>query len=161
MKYSEATKLIKGLSKKFSINDDKSVFKIIYKSKPVVWVDKQEQFNFRVVDASASGLAKMPYGHKLLMILSELEMTPISEREDELKFRVKMLPRASNWEIYLNLGKRSKDIFINDSDEIDEVQTIFTKSEYDKLQQKYHDWLPKFDDTDPHFEFLETKNEIY
>lgn len=81
MKYSEATKAIQGLSKKYSIYNDKSVFKLIYKSKPIVWVDKQEQFNFRVVDASASGLAKMPYGHKLLMILSELEMTPISERE--------------------------------------------------------------------------------
>ncbi|WP_367366215.1 hypothetical protein [Lentilactobacillus buchneri] len=85
MKYSEATKLIKGLSKEYSINDYKSVFKIIYKSKPIVWVDKQEQFNFRVVDASASGLAKMPYGHKLLMILSELEMTPLDKRKDEHK----------------------------------------------------------------------------
>lgn len=42
MKYNEATKLIKGLSKKYSI-DNKSVFKIIYKSKPIAWVEIYEQ----------------------------------------------------------------------------------------------------------------------
>ena len=50
MKYSEATKLVKRLSKKYSINNDdgeyRSVFELIYNHKPIAWVDKLEQFNF-------------------------------------------------------------------------------------------------------------------
>lgn len=82
MKYSEATKLIKGLIKKYSINNDKSVFELIYKSKPIAWVDKREQFNFGRVNISASEFSKLPYSHKLWMVLAELAMTPIGEREE-------------------------------------------------------------------------------
>lgn len=80
MKYGEAIKAIQGLSKKYSINnDDKSIFELIYKSKPIVWLDKQEQFNFR--RTTTMFFEALPYSHKLWMILSELAMTPISERE--------------------------------------------------------------------------------
>ena len=82
MKYSEATKLIKGLSKEYSINNDnKSAFELIYKSQPTAWVDKIEQFNFGQYNTLAPEFAKMPHSHKLYMILAELAMTPISERE--------------------------------------------------------------------------------
>ena len=84
MKYSEATKLIKGLSKKYSINNDKSdfksVFELIYKSKPIAWVDKLKQFNFGRVNISASKFNELPYSHKLWMILAELDMTPLDKR---------------------------------------------------------------------------------
>lgn len=82
MKYSEATKLIKGLIKKYSINNDKSVFELIYKSKPIAWVDKLEQFNFGRVNISASEFDKLPYSHKLWMILSELAITPLNKRKE-------------------------------------------------------------------------------
>ena len=59
MKYNETTKLIQGLSKEYSIGgDDKSVFVLIYKNKPIAWVDKREQFNFGSVNISASGFDK-------------------------------------------------------------------------------------------------------
>ena len=81
MKYDEATELIKGLSKKYSINNNgKRYFELIYKSKPIVWLDKQEQFNFR--RTTTMFFEALPYSHKLWMILSELAMTPISEREE-------------------------------------------------------------------------------
>ena len=81
MKYSEATKLIKGLSKEYSINNDnKSVFELIYKSKPIAWLDKLEQFNFGRVNISASKFNEFPYSHKLWMILAELAMTPLDKR---------------------------------------------------------------------------------
>ena len=82
MKYDEAIKLIKGLSKEYSINNDKSVFELIYKSKPIAWVDKLEQFNFGRTNVLYPEFDKMPYSHKLWMILAELAMTPISEREE-------------------------------------------------------------------------------
>ena len=84
--------------------------------------------------------------------LFEYALTPSSKREDELKFRVRMLPNKLG---FLNFSKISGDCFVDDGRVIPNIQTIFTKSEYDKLQQKYHDWLPKFDEKDPHFEFLE------
>jgi len=88
MKYSEATKAIQGLSKKYSINnDDKSIFELSYKSKPIAWVDKQEQFNFGRLSTLAPGFNELPYGHKLWMILAELAMTPLNKR-DEHKWNV-------------------------------------------------------------------------
>ena len=79
MKYSEAIKLIKRLSKEYSINnDDEPIFELIYKSKPIAWVDKREQFNFGSVNISAYGFDKLPYSHKLWMILAELAMTKLS-----------------------------------------------------------------------------------
>ena len=70
MKYSETIELIKGLSKEYSINNDELIFVLIYKSKPIAWVDKREQFNFGSVNISASGFDKLPYSHKLRMFLA-------------------------------------------------------------------------------------------
>ena len=83
MKYDKATELIKGLSKKYLINNDgKSVIEIIYKSKPIAWVNKQQQFSFGMVNTLVFKFNELPYSHKLWMILAELAMTPLSEREE-------------------------------------------------------------------------------
>ena len=82
MKYSEATKAIQGLNKEYSIYNNRSAFEVIYKSQPTAWVDKIEQFNFGQYNTLAPEFAKMPHSHKLYMILAELAMTPISEREE-------------------------------------------------------------------------------
>ena len=83
MKYIEATKLIKGLSKKYSTdNNGKRYFEIIYKSKSIAWVNKQERFNLGVADTLVYEFDKLPYSHKLYMILAELAMTPLNERKE-------------------------------------------------------------------------------
>ena len=85
MKYSEAIKAIQELSKEYSIdNNGKRSFELIYKNKSIAWVDRQEQFNFDLTRTNilASEFNELPYSHKLWMILSELAMTPISEREE-------------------------------------------------------------------------------
>lgn len=87
MKYSKATKAIQGLSKKYSINDGKPIFELIYKGKAIAWVDKLEHFNF-VRATSASKFSNMPYSHKLWMILAELAMTPLDKRKEEHKWNV-------------------------------------------------------------------------
>lgn len=107
------------------------------------------------VDTNNADLDTMKNKVEFVKLLFEYASTPLNEREDESKFRVKMLPEIVNCYAYLNQSKRSKNIFLDDSDENDYVQTVFTKPEYDKLQQKYHDWLPKFNENDPHFELLE------
>ena len=131
---------------------------IYYKRNQVVILNDDWQFSFSNTRSSRE-FERLPFSHKLWMLCAEYAMTPVSKRKDEIKFRVKMLPEDDDgWEIYLNLNKSDNHIFIDDSvNGIPNNQTIFTKSEYNKLQQKYYGWLPKFDENDPHFEFLEEK----
>lgn len=112
---------------------------------------------FGIVNTFYSAFENMVDSSDLAKILLEYALTPLSEREDELKFRVRMLPGEYGFDNYLNKDRSSKDIFLSEREEDDDNQTIFTKSEYDKLQQKYSEWLPKFDEKDPHFELLEEK----
>lgn len=78
--------------------------------------------------------------------------TPLDERQDDPKFWVKMFPKNNGLlGSCLYLDDESNDITIFG----DEAGTPFTQSEYDNLQQKYPEWLPKFDKDDPHFEFVE------
>ena len=125
-----------------------------FDGKKVGWVSIDE---FGVVDTSYTALDTMQHKEETIKLMFEYALTPLSEREDEKKFRVRMLPGVVNCDAYLNQYKRSKDIFLSGPDETNEIQAIFTKSEYDKLQQKYHDWLPRLNENDSHFEFLEEK----
>jgi len=149
MKYSEATKVIQGLSNKYSINNNyKSVFELRYKYKSVAWVDKQEQFNFGRANIVASEFDKLPYSHKLWMILTELAMTKPSDRLNEPKYNV----------IIANIGFHIRTVWYKVDDQIDDqnlsydVDTIddddlvlpeykFTEKEYKELI-KYIKTLP-------------------
>ena len=113
------------------------------------WVDVDD---FGAVDTSYKSLDNMKNKEEIVKLIFEYASTPLDERTDEPKFRVRML---INYDNFLNQDRRSKDIFLAEPDETDNRQTIFTKSEYEKLQQKYSEWLPKFDKDDPHFEFAE------
>lgn len=86
---------------------------------------------------------------KLQKLAYKYSRTPLDEREDELKFLVKMLPENNDYFNSYLYSDPDGIAIVNDSG------TIFTTSEYDKLQQKYPEWLPKFDKDDPHFEFVE------
>lgn len=152
MKYDEATKAIQGLSKKYSINnDDKSIFEISYKNKPIVGVLKQGQFAFGGINIVASEFNELPYSHKLWMILAELAMTKPSDRLNEPKYNV----------IIANIGFHIKTVWYKVNDQIDDqnllydVDTIddddlilpeykFTEKEYKKLI-KYIKTLPDGD----------------
>lgn len=83
--------------------------------------------------------------------------TPLDEREDEPKFRVRILPDDN--ESYLNQSSSEKNLYASNSENIPSDKTIFNKSEYDKLQQEYPEWLPKFNKDDPHFEFVEGEDD--
>lgn len=112
---------------------------------------------FGVVDTSYPAFKSMTDNSEFIKMLMEYASTPLNKREDEPKFYVRMIPEDSNndWNVYLNLDKEYSCIFIDDSCNDGNDQTIFTESEYNELQQRYSDWLPKFDKNDPHFEFLE------
>ena len=110
------------------------------------WVSVDD---FGAVDTSYEDLGTMKNKEEIVKLLFEYALTPLDKREDELKFRVRMLPNKLG---FLCFNKLSGNYFVDSDRGIDIIQTIFTKSEYNKLQQKYPDWLPKFDKNDPHFE---------
>lgn len=152
MKFSELKSKVEDLGYWVSVDNDATI--IGTNSHHSLYMIKNDQCGLMSYYSDATYLE---FGSLLALqkLAYKYSRTPINEREDELKFRVKMLPEIVNCYAYLNQSKRSKNIFLDDSDENDYVQTIFTNSEYEKLQQKYHEWLPKFDEKDPHFEFLE------
>ena len=146
MKYDEAIKLIQGLSKKYSIyNNDKPVFRIIYKSKSIAWVGKNQQFDFGRINIGASEFNKLPYSHKLWMILSELAMTPLNKRKEH-QWNVIIANNPNNWgysytawlktqngyEIFDSFSKQNLVVFEN---------ARFTDSEFNDLI-KYIKTLP-------------------
>ena len=137
MKYDEAIKLIKGLSKKYSIYNGKSVFEFIYKSKPIAWVDKLEQFNFGIVDTLAPEFDKLPCSHKLWMILAEFAMTPLDKRKDEHKWNVivgnddKGALSIIAWK--KNFTGHEYALSFNDPDDLTDDEVIFTDSEFSDL----------------------------
>lgn len=148
MKYSEATKLIKGLSKEYSIdNDDKRYFELIYESKPIIWVDKQEQFSFDLERDNILNFEfdKLPYSHKLWMILAELAMTPLDKRKDECKWNVIVGNDASG---LINIVRWAKSVsyfkfqlLSSDSSSLADDDSTFTDEEFSDLI-KYIKTLP-------------------
>ena len=138
MKYDEATKLIKGLSKKYSIdNNGKRYFELIYKSKSIAWVNKQERFNLGVVDTLASKFSKMPYSYKLWMILAELAMTPLNERKEH-KWNVIVGSDSSGFANTICWAKSDSNfpylLCLSDSISLaDDKYNIFTDSEFSAL----------------------------
>lgn len=81
----------------------------------------------------------------------------INKNKDEQKFYVRLMPREFNWGTYLNQNRITASIFIDDYENNDYKQTIFTESEYNRIRKNCPDWLPEFDKDDKHFEFLENK----
>lgn len=138
MKYSEAAKAIKGLSKKYSINNNgKFVFELIYKSKPIACVDKQEQFNFGRVNTFGFEFDKLPYSHKLWMILAELSMTPLDKRKEEHKWNVIIANNPNNGESPYTAWFKAQNgygVFYYSKQELTVFeQTTFTDKEFDNL----------------------------
>ena len=87
-------------------------------------------------------------------ILSEVATVPISERDDQPEFRLRLLPGESNRETYLNQNRSNASIFIDDNENNEHKQTIFNELEYDRIREHCPDWLPKFDKNDKHFELV-------
>ena len=143
MKYDEATKLIEGLSKEYSININEGFYSVVYNGLEVFRVYKAKQYFFGNMIESYY-FDKLPYSHKLWMILAELAMTKLSDRLNEPKYNV----------IIANIGFHIRTVwykvddqnFSYDVDTIDDDDLVlyeykFTEKEYKKLI-KYIKTLP-------------------
>ena len=93
-----------------------------------------------------------PAASAVLRMLIEYAMTPLDEREDTNKYLVHLFPGEAG---YLNLDISSDDLALNDRSNTVGYHTEFTENEYKELQNKYPQWLPKFDKDDQRFEEVE------
>ena len=144
MKYDEATKLIEGLSKEYSININEGFYSVVYNGLEVFRVYKAKQYFFGNMIESYY-FDKLPYSHKLWMILSELAMTPLNKR-NEHHWNVIIANNPNNWgyaytawlktqngyEIFDSFSKQNLVVFEN---------ARFTDKEFDNLI-KYIKTLP-------------------
>lgn len=84
----------------------------------------------------------------LVEALTTYALTPLDKREDTKKYLVKMLPKGEH---YLNQRRDGNQISFSSAQDVDKYKTEFTEEEYNKLQERYAIWLPKFDKDDPRF----------
>lgn len=125
------------------------------------------QINENIVGSfrEANDVVIIPERDRLALqkLVYKYSRTPLDERRDEPKFRVRMI-FSDDWsylnEVKHNFSGWNKGMLLigNRSQDGKLFKFIFTKSEYENIQQAHPKWLPKFDENDPHFEFLETKN---
>lgn len=87
--------------------------------------------DFRSFNHFGSGLKNM-----LLQSFVELSMTPLDEREDEKRYRLR-LPFVKNGMGYLN-EFQSGDIFVGDKHQAHKHKAIFTDSEIEALKAKHN-----------------------
>ncbi len=127
MKYSEAEKQIKALSSKYDIYMVGGDLTVYYKNIIVAWVKNDERY---LLYNDESCFKKMPFSNKLYMILAELAVTPIDEREEVKKYRVKA------FEDYLNLNVNTSHAFLFDKTDTEYVKTNFTLKEIEQLKQR-------------------------
>jgi len=96
-----------------------------------------------------------PHSSKLLKLLTEYALTEVKEREDENKYYVHLLPGKDG---YLNVGLASGKVSANSLVSYG-YKAFFTEDEYNKVQSKYSEYLPKFDKDDKRFELVDDQED--
>lgn len=134
MKYSEAEKQIKALSRKYSVKLDRfsDTFKVNYKNGEVAYVKNYERYSVTVWFENY--FKKLPFSNKLYMIMSELAMTPLAERVGQKKYFIHVF--RSQQDGYLAL--------VNDKAKFGSrleatgfgIKTRFTKKEIRQLKKR-------------------------
>lgn len=127
MKYSEAKKAIEALSSKYSADFYANKFNVYYKNERTAGVEKDFIYSFI---SRENIFNKLPFSNKLYMILSELAMTPLDERIDEKKYRVKA------FDDYLNLNVGTLHAFLFGKTDTEFAKTCFTLDEIEQLKQR-------------------------
>ncbi|SPD90199.1 hypothetical protein [Lactiplantibacillus plantarum] len=133
MKYSEAEKLIKALSSKYSIDVDSfnGCLNINYKGIEIAFINNDTRYNVNVW--SSEGFSKLPFSNNLYMILAELAMTPLDERAEETKQYVKVFDNEFG---YLNIDDSNGDMVISGMPESYGYKTKFTDKDIEELKQR-------------------------
>jgi len=131
MKYSEAETRIKALSSKYGFyRDEAGDFTVRYKQIDYAYVDSD--FQYKLVSFDNDAFQKLPFSNKLYMILAELAMTPLEEREEDKKYFIHVFKGEDG---YLNIVNNViNEIVITDNRSADGFKTEFTNDEINQLK---------------------------
>ena len=126
MKYSEFNKKYADLELQYTDSD-------IYIYCDGVIVGKiSKEYRYRM-STHYDGFEQFPEGYaaNLLLNMNMLSETPLSEREEEKRYHLKLTSKVLSEEHYLNLIKRTTGdyYYLDDTDEVFGSKTIFTESE--------------------------------
>lgn len=129
MKYSEAEKRIKALSSKYDISMRGGDFDVSYNGKThIIYVSGDYKYGINV--GYPEMFSVIPFSDNVYMILAELAMTPLDERVDGKKYRVKAFG------MYLNIKTNNNHPCMNTCDNCYEFKTNFTLNEIERLKQR-------------------------
>lgn len=133
MKYSEAKKEIEALSSKYSAYKDKytEFFNVYYKYDEVAYVRTDKRYSISVWFEEY--FPKLSFSNKLYMILSELAMTPLDEREETKKYYVKIFDGSFG---YLNIDISTGQMAADCASETECIKTKFTSKAIEQLKQR-------------------------
>ena len=142
MKYSEFERTVKSMG--LFINDREGEIYVEDDSQfPVLTVSKLDEM---VIDTEYPSFTELPYGKKdtLLILVVTLAKTPLAEREEEKKYRVKF-PSITRWgnAVYLQKDTSDKDpIGVDWSPEDfifyeEPTDYIFTEQEIKDIDERY------------------------
>ena len=134
MKYSKFTQNIKGLGYR-TVDKGDSLYIATVGDSRLIAIDKTKVCS---VD-STYGLfdSTLPNGdkEKLLTLAVELAITPLKDREDEKRYRLR-LPFAIESDSYLNVCDEG--FFVSSKDGTFGDKTVFTESEVSELKQNHN-----------------------
>ena len=124
-----------------------------FDGKKVGWVSIDE---FGVVDTSYPALDTMKNKEEIVKLMFEYALTPLSKREDEKKYYVHLLPGEDGYlNVDLDSGKVVANFLIDFGLSNYGYKVVFTEEEYNKVQNRYSEYLPKFDENDKRFELVD------
>lgn len=154
MTYEEASELIKYLDPEYSViypkyADEKYDFQVFYNESLVAYVP----FNKEQKIESDSNLLKFNEGYTLWMILAKLAVTPLEKRGliPVTLFYIHLFPGDNG---YLNYNPVTNTIVLEKKHYVWQFVSKFVEDDYNRLQEEYSQYLPKFDKDDSRFEIV-------
>ena len=101
-----------------------------------------------------------PHSSKLLKLLTEYALTEVKEREDENKYYVHLLPGEDGYlNVGLDSGRVAASSLVNSGLSNYGYKVVFTEDEYNRVQNRYSEYLPKFDADDKRFELVDNQED--
>lgn len=139
MKYKELEKI--AMKADYNIIDDPNTFYMrnIYKNNEISVYKNRVNFIF------INNEHCRPEDFEVIKAAMELAETPPEERQEEKKYYLKHRFLEDGSRSYLNSDYRFQELYLNGSDQFEEIQTQFTQEEIDEIKEKYDTTLDDFE----------------
>lgn len=154
MTYEEASELIKSLDPRYTViypkyKDENYDFQVFYNDERISYIPINKEQTIE----SNSNLLKFAKGYTLWMILAKLAITPLEKRGlmPVTLFYIHLFPGDKG---YLNYNPVTNTIVLEKKHYVCQFVSKFVEDDYNRLQEDFSQYLPKFDKDDPRFEIV-------